>query len=178
MAITEERRRRISEGTLVGLEKRKRRSRVRPRDYDLLRRDGEVSEAIKPLLPIAEAEALDLAESMGGLDGLSAQEGLIIKDTARLGLLVTAMFSLFATSPSPDIATRLGTLLGQRRNHLVSLGLGRRAKPVPTLAELGMVEVVQRPEYNPDAAQAAPERVIGAKSDPKPSTGESREEGP
>ncbi len=99
-------REKISEGTRRGIAEARRGRRVRPADFMRLRKDGEVAESIRPLLEQAQAEALEVAESLGGVDCLSAQETACVQDFARLGVLVKSLFAVYVRGPDKATAPR------------------------------------------------------------------------
>jgi hypothetical protein len=60
---------------------------------------------------------------------------MLIEDIGTLGMIARATRAAYLQSGDHELASRVGTLLGQRRSSLVALGLERIAREVPRLAE-------------------------------------------
>lgn len=95
-----------------------------------LRRSGSVSRALVPFVSQAHDEAGGLVQALGGEDQVSEQRMLLIRDTVRLGTLLSALLAraLQREEIDPDEATKCATLANARRSNLVALGLERVAR--------------------------------------------------
>ena len=138
-----------AESARRGWKKRRKRERVRPRDLKRLQAGGSVAESLRPLLTIAEHEAAELTEALGGSDAISAQERAVVEDFALLGIVLRAEFARFAQADDEAAGGRVGTLAGQRLRHLQALGLERRAR------DMGLLELLNdRPQRDAQPAEA------------------------
>jgi hypothetical protein len=132
---------RIREGTARGRRSQLARKRlvslIAPRDLERLVASGTITPALRPLVDIAATEALELSESLGGPENLSAQQRLVIQDLASVGIVLRATLAAFLQKPGgdSDLASRVGTLAGQRRSSVALLGLESVARDVPSLSD-------------------------------------------
>jgi hypothetical protein len=69
-------------------ERRREAARVRPRDLQRLRRSGSVAPALRPLLDIAETEAVELMDSLGGPDRVTPQRRILVEDVTAVGMVL------------------------------------------------------------------------------------------
>lgn len=110
-------------------ERRRQRERQRARislaEVRRLRRFGTISESLNRFASQAEAE---LAELLGDKPDASASETLILRDVARLGLLLRSEFAAYLEHRDERAAQRVTALVGQRRAALQAVGLERRAR--------------------------------------------------
>jgi hypothetical protein len=99
---------------------------------------GTVAPSLRPLADIAATESVDLADALGGADQLSAQQRLIVEDLVSVGIVLRATLARFLQTDGgdPELAARVGTLVGQRRASVALLGLQRVAREV----EVGLSE--------------------------------------
>ena len=123
-------RERVSRGVKRGQQRRRERLRARPRDLDRLRSEGLVSPALRPIVSIAEVEAAEIFEGLGGTDRVTPQKRIIIEDLCGVGIALRATLALFLQSNDPELASRIATLAGARRASLVALGLERLEKEI------------------------------------------------
>ena len=108
-------------------------ARILPADVRVLRvRNGPFKPALIGLAAEAAAEEQRLLAEIGG-EHASEQRRLLVRDVVMLGLLARALVMQFAQTEDADLATRAGSLLGQRRSALQALGLERTARDVPDL---------------------------------------------
>jgi hypothetical protein len=132
---------RIREGTKRGrrsqLARKRLVSMIAPRDLERLVASGTVTPALQPLIDIGATEAVELAEALGGPENLSAQQRLVIEDLASVGIVLRATLAAFLQTPGgdSDLASRVGTLAGQRRSSVALLGLERVARDVASLQD-------------------------------------------
>lgn len=99
-----------------------------------LQKQGTVSEALKGCAALAQEEALALTGALGGIENISEQRTILLRDSVRLGLLLRVLMSQFLQGVGdPDLATRIATITTARRTLLQTLGLERVANEVPDL---------------------------------------------
>ena len=123
-------RERVSRGVKRGQHRRRERLRARPRDLDRLRSEGLVTESLRPLVAVAEEEAVEIFEALGGADRVTPQKRIIIEDLCAVGIALRGTLALFLQSNDPELASRIATLAGARRASLVALGLERLEKEI------------------------------------------------
>jgi hypothetical protein len=150
---------RISAGLSAYHARQRERALVRPRDLRRLVKTGTVSESLLPLLRIAEAEAVELSNALGEPGTISPQKRMLVEDVVSLGILFRALLAAFLQGTgSPEDASRVSGIAGQRRSSLLALGLERFERDVPDLRTY----TAQRAA---DTAQAAPGETIATPSD-------------
>jgi hypothetical protein len=121
----------VREGTKKALATKRERALVRPRDLERLKRFGSVAPSLLPLLKIAEDEAVELAGALGGSANLTPQRHLLIEDCVAVGIALRTLLARFLQGDADaDLASKIGTLAGQRRSSVVALGLDRHAREV------------------------------------------------
>ncbi len=124
-----ETRRRIAHRTRDGLARKRALARVRPADLDFLRRNGIVSDSLRPFLDAADLEALELTLAYEGApEGdryrpLSTPRRILLDDFLRVGLVLRGELARYLQSGDPDAGARVGTLSANRRATLQILGL-------------------------------------------------------
>jgi hypothetical protein len=91
-----------------------------------LQKSGAVSESLKPYAVLAQEEGLALVSAQGGLENISEPRLVLIRDTVRLGIVLRALVAKFLQGEGdPEVASKIGTLVGARRASLQALGLER-----------------------------------------------------
>lgn len=106
---------------------RRERLRVLPSDLTAIERGLPMRPENRELLSPAVETAERLLEALG--DRVSEQERLLVYDVARLDVLVGALFRRALTAAdgeTAELATKIGTLVGQRRASLLAIGLRER----------------------------------------------------
>ena len=146
----------MSEGTRRGIARRRERTRVQPRDLDRLQREGEISEALRPLVDIAGDEARELFDALGGFDVVSPQRRLLIEDAVATGIVLRGVLALYLRTEDVELVSKVGTLTAARRASLIALGLDRAEHLVPDLATYLAAKDAQAPPSgtNGDATDA------------------------
>ena len=94
---------------------------------------ADVENLRKPTSPASPALRVDaraaavelevLVAALGGPENISPQREILAADASRLGLVARALMRLFAQSESPEVASRIATVLTARRATLAALGL-------------------------------------------------------
>lgn len=131
---TPEWRQRQSEGLRRWNARRRQMAAVAPSELLELEKTGTVSPSLRPYAAQAIEEADQLAQALGGVENLSPQRLVLIQDATRVGLVMRAMLARFLQGDGdPELASRIGTLVGARRTSLTALGLDRVSKE-PDLA--------------------------------------------
>ena len=131
---TSERRSSHAEATRRGIEDRRSRLAVRPRDLDRLRREGLVAEPLRPLVVLAEREYEELIIQLGGPDEVPPTRRMLCEDTVSLGIATRAELGRFLRTADPAALERVATLANSRRANLIAIGLERRAAKVRDFA--------------------------------------------
>jgi len=130
---TDEWRARDAEGVRRSWDLVRRAAVILPADLRALRsRSGPFRPAVVALAAAAADEEQRLLAEIGG-ELASEQRRLLVRDVVFLGLLSRALVMQFAQTEDADLATRAGSLLGQRRSALQALGLERALRDVPDL---------------------------------------------
>src|SRR5262249_29442363 len=88
--LSAEHRRRISAGLRRFQQREAALARIAPGELEELRRSGSVSRSLAPFVAQAREEAAGLVQALGGEEHVSEQRMLVIRDTARLGVLLSA----------------------------------------------------------------------------------------
>jgi hypothetical protein len=104
-----------------------------------------ISASLLFLVPEVNALALDLGDALGlpadgGAGGVvtlevSPQRKALLQSVLRLEFIERALFALFARNADPDVASRIATVVREKRGALVVLGLDRVPVGVPRLDE-------------------------------------------
>ena len=137
----------------AGIEARRERLRVRPRDFDRWRREGLIAEALRPLCKLAEQELEELVSDAGGPDEITASRRMLLEDAVVLGVMVRAETQRFLATHDPTATERLATWINSRRANLVAAGLERQAKDVtPSLDE--HVQELLRSKTDPESTNS------------------------
>lgn len=130
---TPETRRRIAHGVRRANERRAQAARLYASDARDLANGARVRPELRPFLAAGAEETAAVVEALGGPDALTPQRRLLADDLGRLGALLRALVALFAQDPDPEVASRVATLAGARRQNLAALGLDRAEREVPDL---------------------------------------------
>jgi hypothetical protein len=153
--LSEAQRERVREGTRRGRISQLARKRVlalvAKGDVERLIESQTVVESLRPFADIYAAEILELVEARGGVSQLSPQERMLIEDTATLGLIARALRAVFLQTSDHEIASKVGTLLGQRRVALTTLGLQRVALDIPEELSEERLEAARLAQYGEHA---------------------------
>lgn len=150
-------RERVSRGAKRGLHRRRESKRARPRDLERLRRSGTVAEGLRPIAAIAEAEALEITEALGGTVHVTPQQRILIEDLCAVGIALRGTLALYLQEPDPELGSRLSTMASTRRASLALLGLSRFQH------EVSLDDYLQT-----RAAQDAAEDAIPSEDAPEP----------
>jgi len=128
---------RVAGGVRQAAARRRERLAVRPAEVAHFRREGLVADSLAPLAAEAEREVDEIRDALGGTAHLAPQELALLRDYARLGIVLFAELGLYLADPkgNDERAGRVSTLSSARRALLKDLGLKRREKPVPSLAD-------------------------------------------
>ncbi len=125
----------IARGTKRGLYVSRRLRRIAPDEILELERRGLVARSLRPYAALAIEEASQLTQALGGEAQISEQRLVLVKDAARLGLLLRALVARIAQRDALDAdeVAKVTSLVNARRASLLALGLERAAKDVPDL---------------------------------------------
>ncbi len=117
-------------------ERERRLAKVAPAAIRALERGGSIAPSLRPLARRA-TEALDAwLEALGGADSVSPQRRSIAEHASLISLLISALAArVLQGDDDPELATRIGTLVGVHRAQLVALGLDRVARDATTLSD-------------------------------------------
>lgn len=118
----------ISRGVHRHNARRRAMAQVALAELALARRAGAVAPQLAGLLECADVEADAIAEGLGGVDQLSPQRLAMVQDFARLGVVLRGELARYLEARDGEAAARVGTLAGQRRQILATLGLDRFAR--------------------------------------------------
>lgn len=122
---TEKARAYIAARTRAELAKRRAARRITASEVAHVVREGTISEKLRPYALQAAEEATFLAPAIGGLEA-SEQRQVLAEDIGRLGLVLRVLVAKFLQGEGdPELATKISTIVGQRRQSLVALGLER-----------------------------------------------------
>jgi hypothetical protein len=88
---------------------------------------------------------------MGGADMLSEAQAALIRDAAALEIELERMRGMLSEDQKVDLDL-YGRVAGQRRRILESIGLERKVREVPSLAEYLAKKAAQQPADEPDEA--------------------------
>lgn len=153
-------RQRVSHGSKRGKarakferERARERAQIRPRDLARWEELGLVEPSLLPLVQQAQDEVESIVEALGGADRVSPQRRVLIEDFCRLGIAVRGVTASYLRTADHELASKIGTLTGQRRTLLESIGLERIAKEVE-LADRYAIERV-KPQDAPAPAGAS-----------------------
>lgn len=150
-------RRRVSEGTRRGQARVREFKRVKPRDLDRLRTEGEVSAPLRPLLAIAEDEARELFNQLGGPDNVSPAKRMLIEDTVAVGVALRGQVAIYLRTGDAEAASRVGTLASTRRSSLAAIGLEHAKQEIDLGTYLAQRETPQdRPQRANGSGPAQP----------------------
>src|SRR5258706_5395257 len=110
---------------------------IAPSEVLEVERNGTIADKLRPFAIQAAQEPHDVAVDLGGVDACSAQVRVLLSDLGRLGLVVRVLVARFLQGDGdPELASKIGTLAGQRRSTLQALGLERREQDVDLRAYL------------------------------------------
>ena len=132
-ALNAEHRRRISSGLRRYQQRQRDLARVSPGELEELRRSGAVSRALEPFVMQAREEAAGLVQALGGEEHVSEQRMVLVRDTARLGVLLSALLGVWLMA-APDILGSQGAAADS--DHLVGA-------LVVTIATIALAEVAR-----------------------------------
>ena len=134
----------------AGVKAREDRIRVRPRDLDRLKREGIISEGLKPLTELARQEQEEIVAQLGGPDEVTPARMRLIEDAMLLGVAFRAEFARFVKTGDPAALDRVSTLANTRRSNLLAVGLN-----APPREAIDIQGYMARAEGNGDRATEA-----------------------
>jgi len=131
-SLAEQHRDRIAHGLRRYHARRMALARIAPAELRELERTGSVSARLRPFVAQAAQEAVDFAEALGGVDQVSPQRMAILRDTARLGALLSALLANAMQRDVLDLdeVAKITSLASARRANLSAIGLERHARDV------------------------------------------------
>lgn len=159
-----EHRERISRGVRRAHERKRQGAKLRPRDLERLEKEGVVVPALAPIVAIGKAEGRELMLALGGEDQVSPQKRILVEDLVACGIGLRGVLQLFVQSHDPELASRIASLAGARRQILSLLGLDRFERTLDVTRGITV-------EWSSEDGSAAtrPESGTGAVHSPSPS---------
>jgi hypothetical protein len=99
--------------------------RICPSDLADLGGGWRVSERMQPFAAAGTADTVEIVEAKGGFDHITPLQLIIAQDVGRAGAVLRACVTAFLAKDTPDLelASRIASLIGTRRQGLQALGL-------------------------------------------------------
>lgn len=148
--------------------RRKRLAKVAPAEVRALERGKAIaSPTLRLCAQRATEELAAWLDSLGGPDHVSPQRRSIAENASRISLLIHALVAQWLSGDAdPELASRIGTLVGVHRASLVALGLDRVEH------EVGDLRTYLATRSNQNASSSAPRKANGADVGPSADTDE------
>ena len=121
---TDEQRARQSKTIANTLQRKREANRIALSDVRRYRREGLVTESMKPHTLAAEDEVRAIFAALGGEENVSEQERALVEDFARVGVVLRGELSRYLAGDR-DAGKVVGVMAATRRSSLVALGLQR-----------------------------------------------------
>jgi hypothetical protein len=127
------------------MEARRRAALVRPAHIDAWIESGVVHRSLRPILEVRAAQVEAMVQDLGGEGEVTTLQHGVLEGWLQAQTVADVVFQGFARNPQGEIPERLLSAINSARSALLALGLQRRAKRVPSLADYMKAQASQEP---------------------------------